>query len=92
MPQAVADFLILQALRDSGGTALSVSDDEMLQEIPRIGKAEGIFFCPEGAACVAALRHLIKDGWITPADRVLVFNTASGLKYLDVIPQDFYPG
>jgi threonine synthase len=92
VPQAVADFLILQALRDSGGTALSVSDDEMLQEIPRIGKAEGIFFCPEGAACVAALRHLIEDGWITPDDHVLVCNTASGLKYLDVIPQDFYPG
>jgi threonine synthase len=85
VPQAVADFLMLQVLRESQGTALSVSDDEMLAEIPRIGRAEGIFFCPEGAACVAALRRLIQRGWVNPSDEVLVFNTASGLKYLDVI-------
>jgi threonine synthase len=85
VPQAVGDFLILQAIRESGGTALSVTDDEMLAEIPRVGKAEGVFFCPEGAACVAALRHLLDNGWIKPTDEVLIFNTASGLKYLDVI-------
>jgi threonine synthase len=85
VPQAVADFLMLQAIRDSGGTALSVTDDEMLAEIPRVGKAEGIFFCPEGAACLAALRRLAGNGWIKPADEVVIFNTASGLKYLDVI-------
>jgi len=88
VPQAVADFLILQAIRDSRGTALSVSDDEMLAEIPRVGKAEGIFFCPEGAACVAALRRLIANGWIKRADEVLIFNTASGLKYLDVLQRN----
>jgi threonine synthase len=85
VPQAVADFLMLRVLRESRGTALSVSDDEMLAEIPRVGRAEGIFFCPEGAACVAALRRLTNKGWIKPADQVLIFNTASGLKYLDVI-------
>jgi threonine synthase len=85
VPQAVGDFLILQAIRDSDGTAMSVSDDEMLAEIPRVGRAEGIFFCPEGAACVAALRRLVENGWIKPTDEVLIFNTASGLKYLDVI-------
>jgi threonine synthase len=85
VPQAVADFLMLQAIRESRGTALSVSDQEMLAEIPRVGKAEGIFFCPEGAACVAALRRLVADRWITQSDEVLIFNTASGLKYLDVI-------
>ena len=85
VPQAVADFLMLRALRQSHGTALSVSDDEMLAEIPRVGRAEGIFFCPEGAACVAALRRLIPQGWVKPSDEVLIFNTASGLKYLDVI-------
>ncbi len=85
VPQAVADFLMLRALRESNGTALSVSDDEMLAEIPRVGRAEGIFFCPEGAACVAALRRLIPQGWVKPSDEVLIFNTASGLKYLDVI-------
>ena len=85
VPQAVADFLMLRALHESSGTALSVSDDEMLAEIPRVGRAEGIFFCPEGAACVAALRHLTKQGWIKPTDEVVIFNTASGLKYLDVL-------
>jgi threonine synthase len=85
VPQAVADFLMLRALRESNGTALSVSDAEMLAEIPRIGRAEGIFFCPEGAACVAALRRLIEREWIKSTDEVLIFNTASGLKYLDVI-------
>ena len=85
VPQAVGDFLMLQAIRDSAGTALSVSDDEMLAEIPRVGKAEGIFFCPEGAACVAALRRLVASGWIAPDNEVLIFNTASGLKYLDVL-------
>jgi threonine synthase len=85
VPQAVGDFLMLQAIYESGGTALSVSDDEMLAEIPRVGKAEGIFFCPEGAACVAALRRLVENSWIEPDDEVLIFNTASGLKYLDVI-------
>ena len=85
VPQAVGDFLMLRAIRDSHGTALSVSDDEMLAEIPRVGKAEGVFFCPEGAASVAALRRLRKAGWITPDDGVVIFNTASGLKYLDIV-------
>ena len=85
VPQAVADFLMLRALRESNGTALSVSDEEMIAEIPRLGRAEGIFFCPEGAACVAALRRLTQNGWIKPTDEVVLFNTASGLKYLDVL-------
>jgi threonine synthase len=88
VPQAVGDFLMLQIIRDSHGTALSVSDDEMLVEIARVGKAEGIFFCPEGAACMAALRRLVENGWIKPDDEVLMFNTASGLKYLDVIQRN----
>ncbi len=85
VPQAVADFLMLRALCESHGTALSVSDDEMLAEIPRVGRTEGIFFCPEGAACVAALRKLTEQRWIKPTDDVVIFNTATGLKYLDVL-------
>jgi threonine synthase len=85
VPQAVGDFLMLQAIRESRGTAVSISDDDMLTEIPRVGKAEGIFFCPEGAACVAALRRLVENRWIKSDDEVVIFNTASGLKYLDVI-------
>jgi threonine synthase len=88
VPQAVADFLILRAIRQSDGTALSVSDDEMLAEIPHVGRSEGIFFCPEGAACVAALRRLTQQRWIKTTDKVLIFNTASGLKYLDIISND----
>ena len=85
VPLAVADFLMLRALRASGGTALSVSDEEMLAEIPRLGRAEGIFFCPEAAAGVAALRRLAERQWIRSGDEVVIFNTASGLKYLDVL-------
>jgi threonine synthase len=88
VPQAVGDFLMLRAIRDSHGTALSVSDDEMLAEIPRVGKAEGVFFCPEGAASVAALRRLLNIGWIQPDDNVVIFNTASGLKYLDIVQRE----
>jgi threonine synthase len=84
VPQAVADFLMLRAIRASNGTALSVSDEDMLAEIPRVGRAEGIFFCPEGAACVVGLRRLVDCQWIHATDEVLIFNTASGLKYLDV--------
>jgi threonine synthase len=50
-----------------------------------VGRAEGIFFCPEGAACVAALRQLTQRGWIKSSDEVVIFNTATGLKYLDVL-------
>ncbi|HEX2387113.1 MAG TPA: threonine synthase [Candidatus Binatia bacterium] len=85
VPQAVADFLILRILRDSNGTAVTVSDEEMLAEIRRVGRLEGLFFCPEGAACVAALARLRREGWIAASDRVLLFNTASGLKYLDAV-------
>jgi threonine synthase len=89
VPQAVADFLILQIIRESGGTAVSVSDPAMLAEIPPIGRSEGIFFCPEGAACVAALRWLLEQRWIKPTEEVVIFNTASGLKYLDLFPKNF---
>ncbi len=88
VPQAIGDFLMLQAIRQSRGTALSVSDADMLAEIKLVGKAEGIFFCPEGAACVAALRRLVENRWIKPDDEVVIFNTASGLKYLDVLQRD----
>ena len=85
VPQAVGDFLILRAIRESAGTALSVTDEEMLAEIRRVARTEGIFFCPESAACVAALRVLIQRNWIRGDDEVLIFNTASGLKYLDAV-------
>jgi threonine synthase len=74
---------MLQTIRESKGTALSVSDDAMLAEIPRVGGPKA-FFCPEGQ-CVAALRQLTQRGWIKSSDEVVIFNTATGLKYLDVL-------
>lgn len=85
VPQAVADFLMLQVIRESKGIALSVSDSEMVREIDHVGRSEGLFFCPEGGAGVAALRRLVQQGWIKPTETVLIFNTASGLKYIDAL-------
>ncbi|MBV7336282.1 threonine synthase [Chloroflexi bacterium TSY] len=81
VPVAVGDFLILNALRDSGGTAVAVTDEEMLDYAGIMGKYTGIFPAPEGAACLAAQVRLLKDGWIRPDESVVLFNTGSGLKY-----------
>jgi len=84
VPRAIGDFLILQALRDSRGTAVAVEDSEMIEAVKLCGKLEGIFFCPEGAACVPALRRLVEAGWVQEDETVVIFNTGSGLKYLEV--------
>jgi threonine synthase len=81
VPSAVGDFLILRALRESGGTALAVSDAEMMQAVQLLGQTEGMFACPEGAAPLAAFHHLRRQGWIGDDDVVVLFNTGSGLKY-----------
>jgi threonine synthase len=81
VPAAVGDFLILAALRESGGTALAVTDAEMLDYAGVMGKATGIFPAPEGAATLAAQIQLLDQGWIKPDERVVLFNTGSGLKY-----------
>jgi len=85
VPAAIGDYLILQALRDSGGGAETVSDDEILVNIKRVGSLEGMFICPEGAALVAALEKLLADGTLSPDENILILNTGSGLKYLDMI-------
>jgi threonine synthase len=81
VPAAVGDFLILRALRESGGTAVSVPDEEMLRLASVMGRYTGIFPAPEGAACLAAQMALLRDGWIGADERVVLFNTGSGLKY-----------
>lgn len=81
VPQAVGDFLILDALHASGGTAVAVSDDEILASLRWLGHTEGIFAAPEAAATLAALPHLLADGAIHRNDRVVLFLTGSGLKY-----------
>lgn len=83
VPKAVGDFLMLKILRDSGGGAVSVEDDEMIRITREIGAGEGLFVAPEGAACFSALKELCGTGQITPGDRVVIFNTGSGIKYLD---------
>jgi threonine synthase len=83
VPRAIGDFLILEALRASEGTAIAVSDEELIAATREIGAAEGIFTAPEGAACLPALRHLIEAGKVKPEERVVLFNTGAGVKYLE---------
>lgn len=81
VPAAVGDFLILRALRESGGTAVSVSDQEIIEAANLIGRTQGMFVCPEGAATLVALQCLRRQGWIGDDETVVIFNTGSGLKY-----------
>ncbi|HEX8283548.1 MAG TPA: threonine synthase [Pyrinomonadaceae bacterium] len=83
VPKAVGDFLILDALRESGGTAVAVSDAELLAAVGEIGAAEGLFVAPEGAACLPALRALVERGEAKTDERVVLFNTGAGVKYLE---------
>ncbi|MER3429964.1 MAG: threonine synthase [Blastocatellia bacterium] len=83
VPKAIGDFLVLDAIRASGGRAIAVSDGEMIAAVREIGAAEGIFVAPEGAACLPALKKLAAEGEINPGDRVVLFNTGSGVKYLE---------
>ncbi len=85
VPKSFADSLILKALYESNGIAVSVSDAEISQAQRELAKAEGIFAAPEGAATFAALKNLIAQKWIHPDERVVMFNTGSGLKYLDIL-------
>src|SRR5438045_2452775 len=82
VPRAIGDFLILDALRASGGIAIAVTDEELIDATKEIGAAEGIFCAPEGAACLPALRKLMEDGSVKPDEQVVLFNTGSGVKYL----------
>jgi threonine synthase len=83
VPKAIGDFLILDALRESGGTAVAVTDAELIAATREIGAAEGVFCAPEGAACLPALRKLMETGEVSMDDTVVLFNTGSGVKYLE---------
>lgn len=89
VPKALGDFLVLRAVRESGGTALSVADSEMLEAGLRLADSEGIFPAPEGGACVAAAQRLLEDGFLKPEDRVVIYNTGSGYKYLEAYSSRF---
>lgn len=84
VPKAIGDFLILDAIRASGGTAVAVTDAELTEAVAEIGRTTGIFPAPEGAACLPALRKLIAAGLVTEGESVVLFNTGSGIKYIDL--------
>lgn len=83
VPKSFADNLILQDIYDSEGTAIAVSDDAIIESQKQLAHMEGIFAAPEGAATLAALKKLVKQGWVRSEERIVLFNTGLGLKYLD---------
>jgi threonine synthase len=83
VPKSFADHLILQDLYDSQGTAVAVSDEAILEAQNELATQEGIFAAPEGAATLTAIKELLKTGWLHPDERIVIFNTGSGLKYLN---------
>ena len=84
VPHPFADYLILEVLRKTGGTALTVTDQEMLEATGDMAAAEGIFPSPEGAATLVALKRQLTSGEVSPEESVVLLNTGSGLKYLDM--------
>ncbi|HBY61981.1 MAG TPA: threonine synthase [Solibacterales bacterium] len=89
VPKPLGDFLILEAVRSSGGTAIAVTDEEALDAGLELARLEGLFTAPEGAACVAALRKLLASGFLSPRERIVIYNTGSGLKYLEAYSTRF---
>ena len=85
VPKAIGDFLILRALRESGGRAIAVSDADMVRYMKDLGRYEGIGAAPESGAALGALHKLVADGSVKPDDTVVLFNTGGALKYLDVL-------
>jgi threonine synthase len=85
VPGPFADYLILQALRETGGGALAVSDDEMIAAMYTLATTEGVIACPEGAATLVGLERLLADGSIGADEEVVLLNTGSGYKYLDLL-------
>jgi threonine synthase len=89
VPKPLGDALSLAAIRASGGTAIAVSDEELLDASLELAAATGIFPAPEGGACVAALKKLLSNGFLKPDDRVVLYNTGTGLKYLEAFSTRF---
>ncbi|HEY9333006.1 MAG TPA: threonine synthase [Kribbella sp.] len=86
VPKALGDFLVLQAIAETGGCAVAVDDEDILAEQHLVARLEGTFTCPEGAANFAAIRTLRNSGWIGPDDQVVALNTGAGLKYPETVP------
>jgi threonine synthase len=88
VPRAIGDFLILDALRASDGAAVAVKDAELMAATREIGSTEGLFVAPEGGACLPALRKLMERGEVRGDERVVLFNTGAGVKYLESFVED----
>ncbi|MBX3436737.1 MAG: threonine synthase [Planctomycetaceae bacterium] len=86
VPAAVGDFLMLDVLRASNGIAVTVSDVDLLQGVDELATQQGVYACPEGGAVWAACRQLATQGWLSPHERIVLFNTGSGLKYNHLFP------
>lgn len=91
VPAAIGDFLMLDILRQSGGTALTVTDSELLDGVRELARVQGIYACPEGGAVWKAAQRLAEDGWLDPSERIVLFNTGSGLKYNHLFPVNNLP-
>ncbi|MCH9633797.1 MAG: Threonine synthase [Chlamydiae bacterium] len=88
VPKPFCDFMVLEAIYKTQGLALSVSDEEMLEGVRRIGHKEGLFLCPEAGACIAALQTLKERQLIEPHEKIVILGSGSGLKYQDVFVQN----
>jgi len=89
VPKPLGDVLMLDAIRKSGGTAIAVSDEELLDASLELGADQGIFPAPEGGSCVAALKKLLAAGFLKPEERIVLYNTGAGLKYLEAFATRF---
>ena len=89
VPKPLGDFLVLRAVRESGGTAIAVPDTELIDAGIRLATEEGVFISPEGAACLVAAERLLRDGFLKREDKIVIYNTGSGLKYLEAYSTRF---
>ena len=89
VPKPLGDFLMLRAIRESSGTAIAICDSDLLDAGIKLASEEGIFVAPEGAACVAAAEKLLAQGFLKPDDKIVIYNTGSGLKYLEAYSTRF---
>ena len=92
VPKPLGDFLVLEAVRKSGGTAIAVSDQELIDAGIQLAADEGMFVAPEGSACVSALEHLLKSGFLQADEHIVIYNTGAGLKYLEAYATRFPRG
>jgi threonine synthase len=89
VPVAIGDYLIIRAVKESGGTCIAVTDGEMEEATKELARNEGIYAAPEGAATVAALRHLLQSDFLKPNEQIVLFNTGTGIKYPEVLANSF---